>query len=194
MEGGGEIANWASLILRLRTRWRWVVEFIPRPIPLSFHPRGKGSWGPRTGLDFSEDRKTYFISRDQTPDFRVSRMFWSRQQVWSKRPAYLISENWQNCESFSNRKKKKLYEWSRLKLLRNLQLLRKIKGDTRGKTKSTLLQISRKNKRNLLHSTERMRTTRSHLLFNSWKVCIRYKAAGVWNWSLTSSTADIESE
>jgi hypothetical protein len=26
--------------------------------------------------------------------------------MWSKRPAYRISENWQNCEPFSKRKKK----------------------------------------------------------------------------------------
>lgn len=43
----------------------------------------------------------------------------------------------------------------------------KDKSDTQAKTKSTLLQLSRKNKGNLLHFTERMSKTRSHLLFNS---------------------------
>jgi hypothetical protein len=61
----------APLILNLRTRWRWVVNFMPRPL----YPRENAgtqwlrSWvGPIAGLDLFEEEKIYCLCHDLNPE------------------------------------------------------------------------------------------------------------------------------
>jgi hypothetical protein len=64
--------NWGITprILNLRTRWKWVASFMPRPL----YPRGKNLWVPtdgcmdhKSGLDAVAKRKMSAPSGNRTP-------------------------------------------------------------------------------------------------------------------------------